>query len=92
MKIFKLILALLMPMPAMAQYTWQEGAPREKADLTRDVNYTVEVQGSYSRGKTPLWLNANRYGLSSLDKTNGYLRAALIRPLCADSARRWGVG
>ena len=92
MKIFKLILALLMPMPAMAQYTWQEGAPREKADLARDVNYTVEVQGSYSRGKTPLWLNANRYGLSSLDKTNGYLRAALIRPLCADSARRWGVG
>ena len=65
----------------MAQYTWQEGAPREKADLTRDVNYTVEVQGSYSRGKTPLWLNANRYGLSSLDKTNGYLRAALIRHL-----------
>ena len=92
MKIIKLILALLIPMPAMAQYAWQEGAPKERLDLARDASYTVEAQGSYSRGKTPLWLNANRYGLSSLDKANGYLRAALIRPLSTDSARRWGVG
>ena len=47
---------------------------------------------SVSNEKTPLWLNANKYGLSSLEKNNGYMRAAVIRPLRADSARRWGIG
>ena len=37
-------------------------------------------------------MNANRYGLSSLDEMNGYLRAGVERPLCTDSLRRWGVG
>ena len=52
----------------------------------------VEMQGSFSKGKTPLWLNANKHGLSSLEKNNGYLRGSLVRPLSADSARRWAVG
>lgn len=50
------------------------------------------MQGSLSKGKTPLWLNANKYGLSSLDERNGYMRVNVIRPLAADSARRWAVG
>lgn len=38
-----------------------------------------EVQSTTSSGAfTPLWLNANRFGLSSLDKTNGYMRAGLF--------------
>jgi len=40
---------------------------------------------------TPLWLNANKYGLSSLEKSNGYLRASLERPQTVDSARKWGI-
>ena len=52
----------------------------------------MEAQASFSRGKTPLWLNANKHGLSSLERCNGYLRADIIRPLAADSAHRWGVG
>ena len=40
----------------------------------------------------PLWLNANKYGLSSLNKSNGYLRAAVSRPVETDSLRRWGYG
>lgn len=39
-----------------------------------------------------MWLNANRYGLSSLDETNGYVRGALFRPLSADADRRLGLG
>lgn len=56
--------------------------------------YMVEMQGSMSfdGGKTPLWLNANKYGLSSLEKNNGYLRAAAIRPLSVDNEKKWGVG
>lgn len=45
------------------------------------MEYKVEMQASLSEGKTPLWLNANKYGLSSLDKTNGYVRAAVVRPM-----------
>lgn len=56
------------------------------------VRYSAEVQASFSDGQTPLWLNANKHGLSSLEKQNGYMRAALFRPLSADSLRNWGLG
>lgn len=61
--------------------------------LTEDIEYAVSAQASFADGEhTPFWLNANKYGLSSLDKQSGYLRASLVRPLANDSARRWGVG
>ena len=84
--------AWILPLAASAQYAWQEGAESDKLDLGSDLRYNVEMQGSFSKGKTPLWLNANKHGLSSLEKNNGYLRASVIRPLQADSARRWGIG
>lgn len=61
-------------------------------DLTDSLCYRVEMQASVSDGRTPLWLNANKHGLSSLDATNGYLRASLERPLSVDDDRRWGLG
>lgn len=61
--------------------------------LTDSLHYTVSMQSSLSAGdNTPLWLSANRYGLSSLKLANGYLRGAVSRPLERDSARCWGVG
>ena len=78
--------------PVSAQYAWQDGAKAGTLDLCEDVGYQLEMQGSFSKGKTPLWLNANKYGLSSLDENNGYLRASVQRPLSVDSARRWAVG
>lgn len=91
---YTMLLALLLALPlaASAQYVWQEDVEPGKLDLGRDIHYDVEMQGSFSKGKTPLWLNANKYGLSSLEKSNGYLRGSAIRPLSTDSARRWGVG
>ena len=67
---------------------------KQKASLTDGIEYGVEMQGStaFGDGKTPLWLNANKYGLSSLEKNNGYMRASLERPLAADEDRKWGVG
>ena len=56
----------------------------EEVHATNDtslVHYKVESQVSFSDGKTPLWLNANKYGLSSLASTNGYLRASVVRSL-----------
>lgn len=71
---------------------WQEKnvvAPLKPLD---SVHYHVSVQGSFSKGKTPLWLNANKYGLSSLDNTNGYVRLGADRPLSVDRNRNFGLG
>lgn len=38
-----------------------------------------ELQASVADGRTPLWLNANRYGLGSLTQNNGYVRARIER-------------
>lgn len=56
------------------------------------LQYKAELQTSLSDGHTPLWLNANKFGLSSLSSSNGYVRAAVERPLAVDSARKWGIG
>ena len=57
------------------------------------LEYKAEMQATISDGdNTPLWLNANKYGLSSLETSNGYLRAALIRPIEKDSDYVWGLG
>lgn len=57
------------------------------------VEMCTEGQLTSSSGDhTPLWLNANRYGLSSLDLTNGYLRVGAFHSMDADSLRQWAVG
>lgn len=62
------------------------------AGLTENLRYHVEMQATISQGKTPLWLQANRFGLSSLEHSNGYLRAAVIRPVPSDTVGKWGLG
>lgn len=56
------------------------------------LDITAEAQYSHSDGTTPLWLNANRYGLSSLESKNGYFRASAIRPIETDTTYNWRVG
>lgn len=75
-----------------AQTEWKNNETAEPMRPLEGLTYHVEAQATASDGTTPLWLNANRYGLSSLESTNGYLRAGLIRPLRQDSLRRWGIG
>ncbi len=60
--------------------------------LTDSLSYKIEMQGGFARNKTPLWLNANKYGLSSLEEANGYVRAGIERPTDHLSNRRWGIG
>ena len=65
----------------------------QERSLFDSLQYRAELQGTLSGGDhTPLWLNANKYGLSSLKKANGYVRGAIMRPLSNDDGRRWGVG
>ena len=61
--------------------------------LTDGLEYELSVQGGITRGDhTPLWLNANKYGLSSLNKDNGYLRASITKPMATESNRKWEIG
>lgn len=60
--------------------------------LSEGLVQRYEVQVSGSDGCTPLWLNANKYGLSSLDSFNGYVRGGLERPLKVDEEKKWGIG
>ena len=65
----------------------------QERSLFDSLQYRAEMQGTLSGGDhSPLWLNANKYGLSSLKKANGYIRGAITRPLSNDDGRRWGVG
>ena len=57
--------------------------------------YSAEVSASFSTGAhTPFWLVNNRFGLSSIEKNSGYVRAGLFH----DAERRkdkrfsWGAG
>ena len=83
------LLTLASPINVKAQYSWQEDAEPTKLRLDSALEYRIDKQATFSKGKTPLWLNANRYGLSSLKEANAYLRGSLIRPLSTDDHRRW---
>ncbi|MDO4819607.1 MAG: capsule assembly Wzi family protein [Prevotella sp.] len=68
-------------------------AQAEADKLIENIEYRGEVQGTVGDGDSnPLWLNANRYGLSSLKNNNGYLRGSLMRRVENDSCRKWGIG
>ncbi len=78
-----ILLALATTMHTLAQ---------QKEDLSAELEVAAEAQISLSDGNTPLWLNANKYGLSSLKEVNGYLRVSALRPASADSLRKWRWG
>lgn len=54
--------------------------------------YKIEAMTANSSKQTPFWMLNNRYGLSSIDRYNGYLRAAAFHDM--DTTRRfsWGAG
>ena len=91
-KLFSTLVVLLMTSTMQAQY--QEPVRRDTSRLQplKGLEYKVEMQGSLSKGKTPLWLNANKYGLSSLETANGYLRGGIERPLSTDEGHKFGLG
>ena len=65
----------------------------QERSLFDSLAYRAELQTTVSGGDhNPLWLNANKYGLSSLKNMNGYLRGTIERPLALDNGRKWGVG
>lgn len=56
-------------------------------------SYNVELSSTVSTGEsTPFWLVNNRMGLSSLDKTNGYVRAGFFKHEHYDRRFDWEAG
>jgi hypothetical protein len=87
-----LVLFMMLETPCAMAKTAHGDSITGKIDLLKGLGYNVEAQATASNNVTPLWLNANKYGLSSLRSFNGYLRAGVERPLAVDSGRRWGLG
>ena len=92
MRIFFTWLSLVIVGGMASAQGWSEFDAPDKLKPFDDLQYQVEMQVSAADGTTPLWLNANKYGLSSLESSNGYVRGKLFRPLQNDSTRRWGIG
>ena len=88
-KRFLLLLTVMVCSVVRAQR--QDDGPKPMHPVA-GLHYNIEMQASGAKGQTPLWLNANRYGLSSLERANGYLRTAFVRPLQTDSGRKWALG
>ena len=60
--------------------------------ISDGISLLYEVQVSGSDGNTPLWLNANKYGLTSLSSFNGYVRGGVERSLNVDDGKNRGIG
>lgn len=87
-----LVMLLLSVSTASRAQAWVDTDNADTLNLGKGIYYRVEAATTLSNGYTPLWLNANKHGLSSLENSNGYLRGVLMRPLSVDSTRKWGVG
>lgn len=79
-QIIPIIVFLLFSLPAVAQFT-------------KGMNYKTEANTVFSGGENaPFWLTSNRYGLSSVENNNGYLRAGIFRPTEKEKKFSYGLG
>ncbi len=92
MNIKTLIMTSLLVATTASAQNEEPGAHKQKAQPLSGITYQVDKQITLSNKTTPLWLNANKYGLSSLEKSNGYILVGAERRLSEDEGRKWGVG
>ena len=60
-----------------------------RRDLLRETVVSAEISATTSTGDyAPLWLSANRYGLSSVRPHSAYLRAAIERDIVKSPKRQ----
>lgn len=88
----KKIIPVILLLTGHAMTTWADEDEKDPCVLN-DIEYNVALQASGTTGDhTPLWLNANQYGLSSLEKANGYVRAGIRRTLDKEHSKKWDLG
>lgn len=60
----------------------------QQAGLIAGAELTMEMSGTLAHGDyAPLWLSANRYGLSSVQTSSAYERLMMVRPEETDSSK-----
>lgn len=91
MKRLTITFASLLCAATLSAQNGDGGSQKSKWNPLDSLTYNVVLQSSFSNGKTPLWLNANKYGMSSLERNNGYARASVYRPLSADDEHKFGL-
>ncbi len=68
-------------------------SPSALAEKPDSLRYRAEVGVTLSDGAhTPLWLNANRFGFSSTERNNFWLRAGLFKDMDESERFSWGAG
>ena len=88
------ICMLLLPSTSFAQI-YIDDEDEDEAAKNAYLKVDLEAQASLSDNKTPLWLNANKYGLSSLENVNGYVRASAaheISPFDSEDEKPFDYG
>lgn len=79
---FFVILTFLAVCSGIAAASWNDS-----------IQYKAQFGFTLSEGAhTPLWLNANRYGFSSLKRNNLWFRAGAFKYMDEDSRFSWGAG
>lgn len=74
-------------------FTLATAASAQVSRLDQGIDYKAEAQMVGATGDvSPIWMTANRHGLSSTANSSGYLRAGLERKIENDSAYHWKVG
>lgn len=64
-----------------------------RAEWSDSLRYHAEVGTTLASGQnTPLWLNANKYGFSSTERNNVWLRLGIFHDLDHDKKFSWGAG
>ncbi|MBP5772188.1 MAG: hypothetical protein J6W75_12725 [Bacteroidaceae bacterium] len=93
LKNFFFIFPWLLLFPPAIVASEQDSLGGDSRDLLRQTEVMFEVSATASTGDfAPLWLTANRYGLSSVRPMSNYERVRLERDIRLDAGRNWQLG
>ena len=79
-----LLLLIMFPHIIVGQNMWQ--------DAIHNIEYKGEMEATCSDHSTPLWLNANKYGVSGTQGNFGLLKLGIKHDTKSDSSRNWRIG
>ena len=79
-----LLLLVILPNIIVGQNMWQ--------DAIHNVEYKGEMETTFSDHATPLWMNANKYGVSGTKGNFGLLKLGIKHDTNSDSLKNWRIG
>lgn len=83
-----LLIALMLLAAGLLPVSAQDALFRARENM----EYSMELGVSTAIHNNPLWLQANRYGLSSVKNQNGYAMVGVFSDAKADTGYVWNIG